>query len=91
MAFFKLPRGGRQAKLQGTAEMLQHAEPVPKSGSMALVDNDQIKEIRVVMSIELFSVQLFIKGLVVGKEDFADQVLALGDRFFVDGERVRWP
>ena len=66
--------------------MFQHAEPVAKAGAVTLIDHHKIEEIRVVMLIELFAVQLLIKSLVIGKEYLADQMLALGNGFLVNGD-----
>ena len=86
--FLQLARSGRKTQLKRAAEMLQHAEPVAKAGAVTLVDHHKIEEIRVVVLVELLAIQLLIESLVVGKEDLADQMLALGNGLLVDGDAL---
>ena len=78
--FLQFARSGSEAELKCAAEVLQHAEPVAKAGTVALVHDHQIEEVRIVMLVDLLAVELLIKVLVVGEEDLADKMLPLRDR-----------
>ena len=71
--------------------MLEHAEPVAEARAVALVDDDEIEEVGVVVLVDLLAVELLVEVLVVGEEDLADQVLAPERRILVDLRRVRAP
>jgi len=79
-----LSRRGRQAQLECLGEVLEDAKPVAKPGPVALIHNDQIKEVRLEMLIELLSVQFLVQVLIVGEVDLPDTVFPLGDQFLVN-------
>ena len=76
------------AILKGRGEVLEHAEPVPKSRTVALVDHDEIKEVRREVLEDLLAVQLFVEVLVIGEEDLADKVILILDGVAVDHDAV---
>ncbi len=68
--------------------MLKYAEPVAEAGAMTLINHHEIEEVRIVVFIDLFAIQLLIERLVIGEKHLADQVLPIGNGFLVDGDAL---
>ena len=68
------------------AEVLEHAEPVPETRTMALIHDDEPEEIGREVRAQLLPVEIFIEVLVVGEEYLPDKMFSARDDVLVEDD-----